>query len=69
MEQNIATRIRKLREKLKLSQFQAAELWDLPCATLKAWEAGTVVPNEFSALFINKLLEDEAGPDARSENK
>lgn len=57
MEQDLATRIRKHREGLKLSQYQAAELWKVPHATLKSWENGTTVPTDFSMIFLNNFTD------------
>ncbi len=56
MEQELKVSLKRLREQLKLTPYEASEQWKIPLATLKAWEEGTVVPSTFSLPTIHALL-------------
>ena len=58
----IANRLQAAREKLEISQEDAAEKWGLNLRTLQNWECGRNEPRGFARAQLDKLLDGILGP-------
>lgn len=60
---SIAKRIKAAREKLTLSQSEAAARWGVNVRTLQDWELGRNEPRGFARTQLEKLLAEILGDD------
>ena len=58
---SLAQRIKAAREKLVLTQEQAAEKWSVNVRTLQDWELGRNEPRGFARAQLDKLLDGILG--------
>lgn len=57
MSAELASKLKAARERLGLSQSQAAKAWAIPLDTLKNWENDRRTPRGLALVTINKLLD------------
>ncbi len=53
----LSTEIKQARQKLGLSQSQAAKAWEVPLRTLQAWEQRTNAPRGFALKHLRGILD------------
>ena len=57
MSEELKRKLKAAREKLGLSQSQAAKKWGIPVKTLQAWEHNRQTPRGFALAHLNSLLD------------
>ena len=57
MSKELANKLKMAREKLGLSQAQAAQAWGIPKPTLIKWENDQRTPTGFSLTQLNAMLD------------
>ena len=57
MSEELKIKLKAAREKLGLSQSQAAKSWDIPLKTLQKWEQNERTPRGFALAQLEKMLE------------
>lgn len=57
-EKSLSERLKAAREKLGLSQAEAAELWKVNLRTLQSWESGRYAPTGFALAQLDELLKE-----------
>ena len=58
MSKELANKLKKAREKLELSQVQAAQTWGIPIHTLTKWEQDQSTPRGFALDQLNRMLDE-----------
>lgn len=58
MSKELADKLKAAREKLGLSQAQAAEAWGMPRRTLISWENDQRTPRGFALQQLNQMLDE-----------
>lgn len=58
MSKELANKLKKAREKLKLSQAQAGLAWGIPKSTLIGWENDQRTPRGFALEQLNRMLDE-----------
>jgi DNA-binding transcriptional regulator YiaG len=57
MSQELASKLKEAREKLGLSQSQAAKAWDIPLSTLQHWEQDERTPRGLALRLLMEKLD------------
>ena len=65
MSEELRRKLKAAREKLGLSQSQAAKVWGIPVGTLQNWENDKRTPQGLALTAINNLLDGILSPPAK----
>lgn len=57
MSEQLATKLKEARQKLGLSQSQAAKAWDIPIRSLQNWEQDQATPRGFALTALMERLD------------
>lgn len=67
MSEEIARKLKAARERLGLSQSQAAKKWSVPLITLQSWEQNVRTPRGLALKALNELLDGILGAPKKSK--